>query len=1169
MLNGSDQEGLRRQEFGTDLLQDALYRIVQAAERADSLEDLLPRLHAIINEVMPAANFYIALYDEESNTVTFPYFVDEVDVPPEGGRQPLGRGLTEYVLRTGKSLLCDQTLHERMEREGKIELVGVPSPIWLGVPLILEGRVIGVMAVQHYRDPRAYGEREKRILEFVSGQVASAIGRRQKDDAIRDSEVRYRRLFEESPISLWEEDFSQVRVYLDALRLQGVEDLRAYLDNHPEALQKCLSLVRVLDVNQTTLRMYGATGKAEFIQNLSTIIPPESLPVFRDEILAFFEGRGWFEARLKNLTLRGEVLDIILRCSVSPGSEQSLSRVIVSIVDITALTTIEKALRESEENYRSLFVNVPDGVYRTTPDGRILDANPALVRMLGFDSLEELLQESVQGLYAMPAERARFIAHVQTEGEARNLQLVLRRKDGREVICLDNSRAVYGPDGQILYYEGTLTDITELKMAERRLQEKVVTLEILAELDRQTLKATDVDTVMRLVCDNAAALLHAPKAAVISRGAGGSLRLNATYGLAHPDSILEELPTLFGEEWLPAGSVISVSRFGEEDARLRRFRTGEDIHAMLGASFDLEGGHGGLVMVFDTKARAWTEDEAGLLQLLTGQVAIALERARLFSETRQRAEELRRRNLELDRLYRVSGSLISGISFDLHALANTIVQIVCAEFLDAVCSLFLLDESAGLLRRAAWAGPVVPHFASDVLPLDGPGLVVRAAKTGRPILVNDVASEPDYFPGWKDSRSEMTVPLIVKDRVIGALDVQRAHLHAFNEQDQRLLTVFAARAALLIENARLYLQTDMRLQRLSALRAVDQAIASSQDLRITLSLLLEQTTSLLSVDAATVWLFDPALQMLQYAAGRGFVGPPVERALLRLGEGLAGRAAMDRVMTVAQDLSGLAGASFYTDRLAQEHLVSGVAVPLIAKGALKGVLEMYYRRPFEPDPEWADFLETLARQVAIAIEDAELFEGLQRSNLELAVAYDAMIESWARALELCGKEPPGHSQRVIDLALDLARRLGVEDAELTHIYRGALLHDIGLLVVSDRVLGKVSPLNEKDWREIRKHPQYAYDLLYQILHLHPAISIPYAHHERWDGGGYPRGLSGPAIPLPARLFAVVDTWDAMQVARRYRPAASREQAVAHLRAEAGKKFDPRVVTEFLRMMGED
>jgi putative nucleotidyltransferase with HDIG domain len=205
------------------------------------------------------------------------------------------------------------------------------------------------------------------------------------------------------------------------------------------------------------------------------------------------------------------------------------------------------------------------------------------------------------------------------------------------------------------------------------------------------------------------------------------------------------------------------------------------------------------------------------------------------------------------------------------------------------------------------------------------------------------------------------------------------------------------------------------------------------------------------------------------------------------------------------------------------------------KNQVLGVLEIFHREPLQPDSAWLAFLIALAGQVAIAIENAGLFDGLQRSNQELVSAYDATIEGWSRALDLRNKETEGHSQRVTELTVRLADKMGLPAGELLHVRWGALLHDIGKMGVPDRILLKPGPLTDEEWVIIGKHPMYAYELLSPIAYLRPALDIPYCHHEKCDGTGYPRQLKGEQIPLAARIFAVVDVWDALRSNRPYRP----------------------------------
>ncbi len=306
-----------------------------------------------------------------------------------------------------------------------------------------------------------------------------------------------------------------------------------------------------------------------------------------------------------------------------------------------------------------------------------------------------------------------------------------------------------------------------------------------------------------------------------------------------------------------------------------------------------------------------------------------------------------------------------------------------------------------------------------------------------------------------------------------------------------------------------------RLRRIAALRQIEKAISASLDLRLTLSIILSQVTAQLSVDAAAVLLSNHRLHVLEYSAGMGFRTDGITRSRLRLGEGWAGRAALERVNVSIPDLSEPGEPLVRARLVAGEGFIAYHAVPLVAKGQVKGILEIFHRAVLAPDAEWREFLATLAGQAAIAIDNASLFEDLQRSNAQLSVAYDATIEGWARALDLRDKETEGHTRRVTDMTDRLARVMGMDEDELVHVRRGALLHDIGKMGIPDDILLKPGPLTEEEWSVMRRHPGYAYEWLAPIRFLRLALDIPYCHHEKWDGTGYPRGLRGEQIPLAA------------------------------------------------------
>jgi hemerythrin-like metal-binding protein/putative nucleotidyltransferase with HDIG domain len=376
----------------------------------------------------------------------------------------------------------------------------------------------------------------------------------------------------------------------------------------------------------------------------------------------------------------------------------------------------------------------------------------------------------------------------------------------------------------------------------------------------------------------------------------------------------------------------------------------------------------------------------------------------------------------------------------------------------------------------------------------------------------------------------------------------------------RLAQTISDSAAIAIRRMLLREQTERRLQQLVALSEIDLAIISSSDMVISLGVLLLQVIEQLKVDAADVWLFNPTLQALVFVSGRGFRTPAFENAHpLHLGESNVGRAALERRTIHVPNLTAHPDHPHLAKALAEEPFMSYYAVPLIVKGQVKGVLELFHRAEFESNEEWLNFLRALANQAAIAIDNSSLFNDLQQSNAELTQAYDATIQGWSRALDLRDNETEGHTQRVTELTMKLGRQFGLSEEELIHIRRGALLHDIGKMGVPDGILLKPGPLTADEWVVMRKHTTLAYELLSPIHFLQPALDIPYCHHEKWDGTGYPRGLSGDQIPFAARIFAVVDVWDALTSDRPYRAAWPEEKVLDHIRSLAGTHFDPQVV----------
>lgn len=700
------------------------------------------------------------------------------------------------------------------------------------------------------------------------------------------------------------------------------------------------------------------------------------------------------------------------------GVDESKSRREWSPMEIQAVRTAadilgaaiqrEKAegvLRMSEAEYRSLFEHALEGIYRTTPHGKILAANPALIKMLGLDSAQDLFSRNFfDFLYSRPENRDVPRQDYVEADELRNIELCLERQDGQVLIVLHNSQRVRDDAGNVMYYEGTMVDITERKRAVEELNHRVKQLEALYESGLAMGQALDTKTIGEKVIDVLAERLNWDHAAVRLREEGG-------------DSV-------------------ELVAFG-----------GGRVH-------------------FPNQ---------------------------MPNETRARK--------------------------------------------------------------------VISHVSQ--------GLVGWVLRHGRTLRVNNLEEDERYVRTFPGMSSGLYVPMKVDGATIGCISVESPEPDAFSEADERLVSTLSAQAAVAIEKARLFKQTQRRLEQVSVLHQIDVVISSSADFHSTLKFVLEHILVQLNVDAAQVLLLDASTMALVYADGAGFPAQRQPEAPIPLQKSRAGQAILERRPLFVPNLVEHEKGGPEFGSLPGKKFRTYACVPLVAKGEIKGVLEVFSFDQLTLNDEWMEFFQVLASQTAIAIDNSLMFEDLQRSNLELSLAYDATIEGWSRALDLRDKETEGHTQRVTMLSVRLATRLGLSDNEIVHLRRGGLLHDIGKMGVTDTILNKPGPLTEEEFEIMRQHPGYAYDMLMPISYLRPALDIPYSHHEKWDGSGYPLGLKGQQIPLVARIFAVSDVFDALTSNRPYRTAWSVKKTLDYIHSQSGRHFDPKIVEAFLAMIIEE
>ena len=540
----------------------------------------------------------------------------------------------------------------------------------------------------------------------------------------------------------------------------------------------------------------------------------------------------------------------------------------------------------------------------------------------------------------------------------------------------------------------------------------------------------------------------------------------------------------------------------------------------------------------------------------------------------------RERYSEVIMLQRISKAATTVIDIDI--LSEMILRDITDTLHIAKGAIFLQNDNKKNFFLNTQIGITIPPRTK--IAVDHP--IIKLIDTNDQVVVRqELETLPIFRSLWREEKDilkilegELFIPLKTAGDLLGVIILgQKQSEQPYSNEDKQILLTLAQQTAVAVNNAQLYSiaqnelgqrrKTEKRLQlqlkRLSALQNINIAITTNIDVQIPLYLLLEQVTDELKVDAADVLLMDEESQQLVFAAGQGFKTDALKYTKLDMGQGLAGKAAESGEVIHINNLRDVLTSLEQSPSIEDENFVAYFGVPLITKGKVIGVLEIFHRSELYPTKDWNDFLETLTSETAIAVDNAQLFRDLEKSNLDLAIAYETTLKGWASTLELRDRETEGHSQRVMDLTLRLSRKLNLTEDDIIHAQRGAILHDIGKMGVPDNILLKEGPLTEEEWTVMRMHPEFANNMLSTIPFLQKAAEIPYCHHEKWDGSGYPRGLRGEEIPIAARIFTIVDVWDALRSDRPYRKAWTDEAAFSEIKRGKGTHFDPVVLQTFI------
>ena len=817
------------------------------------------------------------------------------------------------------------------------------------------------------------------------------------------------------------------------------------------------------------------------------------------------------------------------------SSKGEVIGVLGTYMDITQRKQTEEGLQRSEEKYRDLVNALNDGVFVSDDRGVLTFANQALARMHGFEHPEELVGRTF----------IEFVAPAMVENTVQVFRESIRSGTTSETIEVEIIRAngigafieikpvPIVEDGKVLGIRGVVRDITERKQRE----EQMTRLNMAVNNSGESIFMTDREGVITFVNPG----------------------FTQFYGYTADEIVGKTTPRI-----LKSGAMKSEDYGALWQILLnKQVAKGELTNKMK---------DGGLLNI-----ESWSSPILNQQEEVIGFLSIQRD----ITERKQREEEIRSRTDELSSLYQLSRALA-----DANDLENVLelVNRHAVESVRTTIACIALLEDGELVTRAVYPVRCLDHdfIVGSRQPITALPYCQRVLEQNEPVILqagnSEVGSSERATLLLDFVQSVCLVPLRVGDasqnsnQAMGVLmlgEARNGRREPFTPEKVHLARGIADQAAAAIRRLLLHEQAGRRLQRLASLGEIDRTISSNFDLRLSLKIVLQHVIEQLEVDAADVLLFNASLQNLEFTAGRGFRSTVIEGKRLRLGEGQAGRAALERSSIQIPDCAASGAVFAQSELLEAEHVAAYFAVPLITKGLVKGVLEIYHRTPLEPNKEWLDFLNTLAGQAAIAIDVVQLFDSLQRSNTELAMAYDATIEGWSHALDLRDKETEGHTQRVTEMTVNLGRAFGLSEVELVQVRWGALLHDIGKMGVPDGILLKPGLLTDEEWVVMRRHPDLAYEMLSPIRYLRLALDIPYCHHEKWDGTGYPRSLKGEQIPLTARIFAVVDVWDALTSDRPYRAAWPKEKVTGYIQDLAGKHFDPVAVDAFLSLISKE
>ncbi len=832
-------------------------------------------------------------------------------------------------------------------------------------------------------------------------------------------------------------------------------------------------------------------------------------------------------------------------------------------------------LEEKNQLQAAALQATANAVFITDEHGIIEWINPAFTHISGYEP-EDVLGKT-PSILKSGSHLPKFYEDMWVaikSGQVWRSDVVNRHKNGSLFYVEQTITPLLGHDNQVANFVAIQQDISTRKQAELDQVRRVRELEALNNISTSMRTASKVDDALAVLMDETLAALSLDTGTIWLHDLK-SQRLHEGVSRGWFQEIdrtpMESGDGIAGNVFKSGKTYSSVEFLSSTDAGANSVRRKQIPAGWGGVCVPIQSTQSilGVMFVSTQVPRQISAEEIKLVEMIANMVGVTIERLQMLENTQRYAEKL-------EIINEVGRALSESLDLnDIYARLQRAIYGLISKVSTVIFSLYDTENQLIIPGYAHHDGQVQDISTLQPISLEPPGsgLQSQVIRTRQILIDNQLRKDiqkkaqtiQEINPSERNTQSSLYVPMLAKERVVGVINLQSFEDDYFTQEHADLLSVIGNTAAVAIENAHLFKQTEVRLKRLNSLRSIDQAITSSQNLEIILDTFLDEVLSQLKVDAACVLLFNPTSRQFEYAHGKGFNTQALQYTKLSFGEGYAGKAALNRTVLEIREVNKRKTDFHRSSSFVEEGFIVYFCTPLIAKGQVNGVLEVFLRSDTKENEEWRSFLEALAGQAAIAVDNARLFQDLNSSHEELVNAYDDTIEGWSRAMDLRDEETEGHTRRVTELTLILAKELGFSFDELVHIRRGALLHDIGKMGIPDKILLKPAKLTEEEWRIMRKHPEFAFEMLQAIEYLRPALEIPYCHHEKWDGSGYPRGLKGTDIPFAARVFAIIDVYDALTSDRPYRKAWSEERTLAYIKEQSGTYFDPNVVDAFLEM----